>query len=164
MRILDVLFAFAIVCVLAVVAELVLRKEVLSGAAVVVDGDSLKIQGTAIRLQDVDAPELRQPCGGDGQNWPCGAAARDALSRLVRGKDVFCTSGSQDRYGRAVARCTVDGRDLGGEMVRQGLAVAHRGGDYGADEAEARAARRGIWAGPFELPADYRAAHPRGAP
>ncbi|MEP9353940.1 hypothetical protein ABLE93_10120 [Xanthobacter sp. KR7-65] len=52
--------------------------------------------------------------------------------------------------------------DLADRMVRAGLALAYLRHDHDAAEAEARAARRGIWAGGFEAPADYRAAHPRG--
>jgi endonuclease YncB( thermonuclease family) len=40
------------------------------------------------------------------------------------------------------------------------MAVAY--GGYEAEEAEARATKRGIWATQFERPADYRKKHPRG--
>jgi endonuclease YncB( thermonuclease family) len=39
-------------------------------------------------------------------------------------------------------------------MVRQGMAVSF--GAYHAEEAQAREARAGVWAGSFERPKDYR--------
>jgi len=48
--------------------------------------------------------------------------------------------------------------DLGEAMVRDGWAVASEPGlqDYGDPEAEARAARRGLWAGTFQMPWEWR--------
>jgi endonuclease YncB( thermonuclease family) len=46
-------------------------------------------------------------------------------------------------------------------MVREGFAVDYMRGGYKAAEAEARAAKRGIWAGEFDRPQDYRRQHPR---
>jgi endonuclease YncB( thermonuclease family) len=39
------------------------------------------------------------------------------------------------------------------------MAVAY--GDYHGEEQEARLARRGLWAGGFEPPADWRRRNPR---
>ncbi|MGR7994823.1 thermonuclease family protein [Xanthobacter sp. ZOL 2024] len=162
MRILDVIVAFAIVLAVGLVAEWLTRKEVLSGTATVSDGDSFTLNHQRIRLEGIDAPELRQTCQRDGTSWPCGEVARFGLAELVLRGPVFCTSGSRDRYDRRLARCTVSGTDIGEEMVRQGLAVAYGRHGYAAAEEEARAARRGLWSGSFERPQDYRAAHPRG--
>src|SRR5262249_5500969 len=63
-----------------------------------------------------------------------------------------------DRYGRTIALCTLaDGSDLNAWMVRQGFAVASGyGGTYAAEQAEAKAARRGIWEGTVISPANWR--------
>jgi hypothetical protein len=56
--------------------------------------------------------------------------------------------------------------DIGEAMVREGLAINLSGfgeGRYADAESEARAARRGIWRGSFEPPADWRKQHPRTA-
>ncbi|MDQ0503861.1 thermonuclease family protein [Xanthobacter agilis] len=159
MRIFDVIVAFALVLAIGFVAEWMLRKDVVAGPATVIDGDTLRLDGQRIRLTGMDAPELAQTCMRDGQSWPCGATARFALVELVQRGDVFCAGSGADAYGRMLARCTVDGVDIAEELVRQGLALAD--GRYGTAEAEARAARRGLWAGRFERPRDYRAAHPR---
>jgi endonuclease YncB( thermonuclease family) len=49
-------------------------------------------------------------------------------------------------------------------MVRDGYAVVLGFGrsDYQELQDEAEAAKRGIWRGSFERPADWRAANPRG--
>src|SRR5215213_3677221 len=56
-----------------------------------------------------------------------------------------------------VLSCTVDGRDIGGRMIETGYAVAY--GDYEREEARARAARVGLWAGTFERPSQWRREH-----
>lgn len=161
MRILDVIVALAIVLAVGFAAEWLMRKEVVNGTATVVDGDTLTLNHERIRLEGVDAPELKQTCMRDGASWPCGTLARFALAELVQRGPIFCTSSSRDRYDRRIARCTVSGIDLGEELVRRGLAVSYGRNGYPEAEAEARAAGRGMWAGPFERPQDYRSAHPR---
>jgi endonuclease YncB( thermonuclease family) len=133
-------------------------QERIEGRAKVVDGDSLEIGTTHIRLFGVDAPEGRQSCTRGGREWACGAAAAAELRRLVGARAVACLGKDHDDYGRTVAVCTSGGTDLGAAMVRAGLALAYRhySTDYVADEAAAHAARRGVWAGDFTPPRDWR--------
>lgn len=126
------------------------------GSAHVIDGDSLKIRGTAIRLKGIDAPELDQACEDrHGRSYPCGEVSRRGLARLVARQEVACRREGRDRYRRMLARCTVRGEDLGAAMVAQGLAVGYRA--HAAEERAARAAGRGLWAGRFEQPSNWRA-------
>ena len=108
--------------------------------------------------------EGRQVCrDGAGRPYRCGRAAARALAAATAGRTVACTRLERDRYHRQVALCTADGRDLGEAMVRLGHAIElaeYSGGRYTAAEREARAARRGLWAGTFEPPAAWR--HGRG--
>lgn len=137
----------------------------LAADATVVDGDGLDFATERVRLWGIDAPEHDQTCVLAQAPYPCGRIAAKALSDLVRGKDVRCAKVDIDRYGRTVARCFVDGQDLGAEMVRRGLALDYRrfsGGFYSAAEAAARRERRGLWASTFERPSDWRRKHPRG--
>jgi endonuclease YncB( thermonuclease family) len=130
-----------------------------------IDGDSLRYGGEEIRLLGIDAPEFHQTCLDERRRrWDCGRAARDELERLVARGAVQCRASGRDRYGRALAVCSA-GRigDLGEAMVRQGYAIDYMGGRYTAAEAEARAARRGLWRGEFERPQDWRRANPRMA-
>jgi endonuclease YncB( thermonuclease family) len=133
-----------------------------AGEASVTDGDGLRIGDERIRLWGIDAPELDQQCRRNRTVYACGTEARDALERLVDAGAPSCERLYEDPYGRTVARCSVAGVDLGAEMVRLGLAVDFRRyskGAYADEEAQARAARRGLWAGEFEVPAQWRRTH-----
>jgi endonuclease YncB( thermonuclease family) len=129
------------------------------GAARAIDGDSLEMRGHEFRLRGIDAPEYRQTCRDErGRGWACGREARRALAELIRRGTVVCTSSERDRYGRDLATCRAGDIDLNREMVRLGLAVTYI--DPGASllmaEKEAKAARRGLWRGPFEKPSAWR--------
>ena len=64
-----------------------------------------------------------------------------------------------DRYGRGLARCRQGETDINAALVREGHAVSY--GAYRAEEDEARAAGRGIWATQFERPEAWRRSHAR---
>jgi endonuclease YncB( thermonuclease family) len=130
----------------------------LTGQASAIDGDTLRLSGERVRLAAVDAVEMDQVCTEPGgREWPCGYAATAELARLVKARQTRCVGRSWDRYGRLVARCEVDTLDLGATMAREGYAIADA--EYRREEAEARAAKRRIWGGSFERPADWRRTH-----
>jgi endonuclease YncB( thermonuclease family) len=137
-----------------------------AGQAVrVIDGDSIRIGSTMIRLQGIDAPEGEQRCTrNSGVEWPCGQEAQSALRRLAQAPGLVCTSRERDRYYRHIATCRTDGEaDLGQHMLEQGWAIAlsyDSVAGYQAAEQAARSARRGIWQGSFERPSDWRTANP----
>lgn len=134
------------------------------GNALVADGDTLTINGTRIRLIDIDAPELDQMCtDAQGRDWPCGRLASSQLRSRVRGHDLRCQPKSIDKYGRTLATCTLpDGTDVNAWMVQQGLAVTSGFANvYGAQQDEAKSARRGLWSGSFTPPREWRHQHPR---
>lgn len=126
-----------------------------TGKSRVIDGDTLDVGKHRIRLAGIDAPERAQLCTDAAQQpVPCGEAARKTLDDLVGKGPVTCTPLEQDRYGRVVATCEYGGADLGEVMVAAGQALD--AGRYAPLESEAKAARRGIWAGTFETPAEWR--------
>lgn len=129
------------------------------GKAVAIDGDTIELGGQRIRLFGIDAVEAAQSCERSGETWTCGQDAASALSAIVEGRNLQCETRDVDRYGRVVAICTRDGRDIGRAMVQMGLAVAlpEFSRDYVMDEEAARARRAGIWAGTFQAPKDFRA-------
>ena len=43
----------------------------MTGQATVIDGDTIDIHGTRIRLHGIDAPESGQLCHIDGKRWRC---------------------------------------------------------------------------------------------
>ncbi len=114
----------------------------------VTDGDTLTVlngqmQPVRIRMAEIDAPEKSQPFG---------SSSKQLLSDLVYQKTVNVRPTGQDRYGRTLARVYVGDEDVNLQMVREGGAWAYR--QYATDpetpklEAEARAARRGLWSAP----------------
>ena len=129
-----------------------------SGAARAKDGDSMMVGVKEVRLFGVDAPELSQSCQRDGQDWACGAAAKDLLDSLVRGKTVYCTAAGTDQFDRVLARCAAGTTDLNRAMVANGYAVAFRrySSDFVSAEDSAKANKRGIWSSKFTMPSDYR--------
>jgi endonuclease YncB( thermonuclease family) len=127
------------------------------GTAVVNDGDSITLGTKRVRLVGIDAPEYSQICRKDGADYACGRRAREALVQLIGAKPVSCSGGQNDRYGRLLGNCVAGGVDLNRAQVEAGWAVAY--GGYESEEASARAARAGIWAGTFERPQDWRHHH-----
>jgi endonuclease YncB( thermonuclease family) len=129
------------------------------GIPSVIDGDTIEIHGKRIRLFGIDAPEDGQQCSRpDGNRWRCGQHAALALQDHIGRRPVTCEQCDIDRYGRIVARCTLAGEDMNAWLVANGWAAAYTrySRDYVRDEAEARAARRGIWSGDFVVPWEWR--------
>lgn len=124
----------------------------------IMDGDTVGALRTdtrahvKIRLAEIDAPEKSQPFGNQ---------SKKALSELVFGKIVRVEVRETDRYGRLVGRLYAGGIDVNAAQVRGGMAWVYT--RYSKDakfpplEAEARAARRGLWADARSMaPWDYR--------
>lgn len=134
----------------------------LRGTATALDGATLRIGGRLVRLDGIEPPEPAQHCVRDsGTRWQCGLSARRALERLTRREQVACEVKEQRDDAPARARCqTASGTDIAAELVKGGHAFAETGffASYGAQEQEARVARKGIWAGAAQRPADYRTA------
>jgi micrococcal nuclease len=81
----------------------------------VIDGDTIDISGTRIRLAGIDAPEM---------DHPYGKSAKWALVNLCKGQDIRAVFDGDLSHDRTVATCYLpDGRDLSAEMVKAGLAI-----------------------------------------
>lgn len=129
------------------------------GRASVIDGDTIEIQGQRVRLFGIDAPESSQLCRAENKPYRCGQQSALALAKRIGQRTVRCEQRDIDRYQRVVAVCYSGNEDLGGWLVKEGMALAFRrySLDYVTQEEEARAARRGIWRGQFEAPWEWRA-------
>ncbi len=130
------------------------------GNARVVDGDSLEIKGEMIRLNGIDAPEGQQKCQKDGSEWACGRDATRALRRLIKGREVICKGSEFDRYQRLLGYCSAGSVDLNKSMVAEGWALSF-GGEFLAEERIASQRKKGLWAGEFQRPQDWRRDNPR---
>jgi endonuclease YncB( thermonuclease family) len=133
----------------------------LTGQASVIDGDTIEIHGTRIRLWGIDAPESTQLCRNeDSLQYRCGAKAANALDVFIARRPISCTPISQDQYGRTVATCTAESTDLGEWLVSNGLALDwpnYSKGMYDKIQREAERAGRGMWSGSYVEPWRYRA-------
>lgn len=130
-----------------------------SGTLRVIDGDTLDVGGTRIRLHGIDAPEAGQTCDTEqGQNWACGAWVSREVRARYQGRTASCTAVDTDRYGRVVARCSVGGQDMAAALVAEGLAFAYRRYtmEYDLIEKQAAAADRGLWGMQVQNPAAFR--------
>lgn len=95
------------------------------------DGDTFHCDGTKVRLVaasgPVDAPEFASSrrCEPGRDGWCDEALAeqsRDRLDELLSGRSMQLDCTGADRYGRALCRAAVDGRDVGDALVADGLA------------------------------------------
>jgi endonuclease YncB( thermonuclease family) len=120
----------------------------------VIDGDTLKLDGKSIRLQGIDAPELKQKCNLGAEEVYCGEQAHIELERLVFGKKVGGTDEGIDKYRRQLSYCYVNGNSINRAMVKTGHARSYRNYDllFIFDEIYAFFHQAGLWVGGFEEP------------
>jgi len=152
------LLLFGVVAFLIVFLEKRTPQNTLNGIAYVSDGDSLKLKDERIRLLGIDAPELAQTCVDENKKtWQCGKISKKRMKQLIKNKELICTWKERDRYNRLLAKCTLNGNDIGAILVKEGLAVSYRGSnDYLVEQKYAKKNKIGMWAGKFEDPKDWR--------
>ncbi|MGH6735100.1 MAG: thermonuclease family protein [Methyloceanibacter sp.] len=115
---------------------------------VVRDGGTLELNGVVIKLGGIVARDADAKCmDKTGRSWACGAQARTALTRLIRGRAVSCDPPASSKAKSITARCTVGGTDLSIWMVAQGWAVPSETTQAQLNEAAgaARKKRLGLW-------------------
>ncbi|VAV88445.1 Succinoglycan biosynthesis protein, partial [hydrothermal vent metagenome] len=118
-----------------------------SGVISVIDGDTLDVGGTRVRLHGIDAAETGQTCEtAQGAEWACGAAVSREVRARYQGRVAACEAVTMDVYGRVVALCRVGGRDIARDLVHDGLALAYRkySRKYVTEETRAARAGRGL--------------------
>jgi len=136
-----------------------LSAESISGRVTVVDGDTIEIHGKRIRLHGIDAPESGQSClNEDGNAYRCGQISANQMAAYVSGKTVTCHLKDNDRYGRLVAACFVNGQDINERLVSEGWALAYTqySRDYIGAEKAAKRDNLGVWRGQFVEPWKWR--------
>lgn len=125
----------------------------------VTDGDTLWVRPATgspvqIRIQGIDAPEICQPFGPQ---------ARTALAARLLRRPVQVATRARDVYHRTIGRVSLEGQDVGAWLVASGYAWSpgyrNRAGPYAAQEAQARQARRGLWARTALEPRLFRKRH-----
>ena len=152
MRMRVAMLAAMLVCTTAQAADL-------TGFAKVIDGNTLAVGGTKIRLERIDAPATDQVClNAEAIRWNCGIEARDQLAMHIAGREIRCTPNGVDDQRRTLATCYLGDEDLNGWMVQQGWALPYFQQSFVFVNAEkdAQIQKRGLWQGAFIAPWDWR--------
>lgn len=128
----------------------------------VADGDTITVLDESntsyrIRLANIDAPET-----GGGRcrpTQPWATQSKNALTRMVKGRQVGLACTEIDRYGRQICDVLVDGTTANRALVESGLAWANRANprylrdqEVAAAESRAQRARVGLWSAPGQTP------------
>lgn len=151
---------------LILAAPLLAVERDITGIVHVIDADTLDVAGQRIRLHAIDAPERDQSCETEqGEHWAgCGEWISKVVTDTYQGTYARCLPVTRDKYERTVARCFVDGRDIGADLVTQGLAFAYLkyGHDYAEHQASAASLKRGLHALTVTEPGQHRKTRAKG--
>ena len=136
----------------------------ISGNASVIDGNTIEIDGERIRILDIDAPEIGQPCfhRDGGKAWPCGQVAARVLAGLLIDYSITCETEGTDNIGRWFARCDIATVSIATWMAGNGWAVPNqecRCEEVRAWAAFAKSKNAGIWGSDFQMPWEWRRAN-----
>ncbi|MBP7705149.1 MAG: thermonuclease family protein [Caulobacter sp.] len=87
----------------------------------ITDGDTFRIADERIRIANIDTPEMpgRARCDAEAQ---LALVAKARLGQLLSGGEIRVARDGVDRYGRTLATVSVDGADVGEQLVREGAA------------------------------------------
>jgi micrococcal nuclease len=78
------------------------------------DADTIVVDGTPVRFQGVDAPELKTRAGKDAKRWTV---------NYLRGKKVTCDLTGERSYDRYIGVCYANGQDIGAAVIAAGHAL-----------------------------------------
>lgn len=124
-----------------------------------VDSILIDTLDTRIRLAHARAVPRDEACRDEaGRRFACGLQSRAALQNHISGKALVCRRlflGDPGKTGIVEVRCSVDGEDLATRQIRAGWATPSEIAEpeHLAAFEEARRAKRGVWAGPWQIPA-----------
>jgi len=126
---------------------------------VVVDGDTLEVDGRVLRLYGIDAPELGQTCLDKSKRWRCGLqAAVELRSLLGFWGNVACDTIRAEEEGVRAICHDPQFNDPAEVLLARGLAIALPDSvpAYRRAEIQAKNAQLGIWRGEFVAPSQWR--------
>ena len=141
------------------------EKNIIKGKAIVMDGDTIKINGERIRFSGIDAPESyfrgrKQTCIEDNKKVFCGEISKEKLIEKIGNNSVNCKiEKNKDKYKRSVGECFIKEESLSVFMVRNGYAFDwpyYSKGKFANDQEYARMNKLGFWNTKFEYPWIWR--------
>lgn len=129
------------------------------GSGMALEGDLISVNGSAVKLWGIDAPDAGQTCQTrSNQPYDCFNESKNVLSNIIGQNQVTCYIRGKDRNGQSVGTCAVNDLDLAALMVRDGWALAYAdlSPQYVDLEGVAQARNRGLWSGRVEPPWRWR--------
>ena len=147
-----------ILCIILVSFSNFALAKSINGKPKIIDGDTIHIKSNKIRLHGIDAPERKQTCKINNEEWYCGRQSTKELKKLINKQELECIINDVDFYNRYVAICFVNDININQWMVKNGWAIAYRyySIDYINEEKFARENKLGIWKSEFIEPYLYR--------
>jgi len=108
--------ALILTAVLSITFAYVFKSAIISGRAHVIDGDTVVVGTTHVRLKGVDAAELKSERG---------EAAKSAMINIVGNSELACDLTGELSWGRQVGTCTTStGVDIQQAIIERGYALA----------------------------------------
>mgnify|MGYP001993509471 FL=1 len=132
---------------------------------IIMDGDTIKINGEKIRFAGIDAPESyyygkKQVCYLDEIEVFCGKLSKEKLEEKIGTNPISCVKEEgKVSYDRFLGECFVNSESLSKFMVRSGYAFdwpKYSKKKYAVDEEYAKANKLGLWIMKFEYPWEWR--------
>ena len=139
--------------------------EIIEGKAIVVDGDTIKINSEKIRFSGIDAPESyykgrKQFCLKGEEKISCGKLSKIFLIEKIANQKVKCEiEAKTDRYKRKLGECFVEGKSLSRILVKNGYAFdypRYSKKKYSTEQDYAKKNSLGLWSMKFQFPWDFR--------
>ena len=139
--------------------------KIIKGKALVVDGDTIKINGEKIRFSGIDAPESNyrgkeQICFKGETKITCGKLSKDFLIQKINNLKVTCEIETKpDRYKRKLGECFVNNKSLSRILVKNGYAfdyTKYSKKKYSKEQEYAKVNNLGLWGMKFEYPWIFR--------
>lgn len=116
------------------------------GSGVALRGDVIQLEGKVFRLVDINEFAGYTHCGPSDFQWRCGTSPKMALNKLLKQSFIGCFDMGVNAEGLQLGQCFLDGTDIGGWMVNQGMAAAASNRfDYRFKQGQARDHKRGYW-------------------
>ena len=139
--------------------------KIIEGKAIVVDGDTIKINSEKIRFSGIDAPESyfkgkEQFCFKDKKKISCGKLSKIFLIEKIGNQKVKCEiEAKPDRYKRKLGECFIEDKSLSRILVKNGYAfdyTRYSKKKYLVEQEYAKKNSLGLWNMKFEFPWDFR--------
>tara|TARA_Y100001936_G_C15641062_1_gene441482 strand:- start:30 stop:545 length:516 start_codon:yes stop_codon:yes gene_type:complete len=138
-----------------------IENNVTKGQAIVIDGDTIKINNERIRFGGIDAPESyykgkKQTCVQENKEVFCGQISKNALIKKIGNNSLNCKiEKNKDKYKRLIGECFILDESLSVFMVRNGYAFDwpyYSKGKFAKDQEYAKKNKLGIWNMKFDYP------------